>query len=101
MVKQGSWVSITRTILTAQKRTASLPEDTSAVPFVMWVKGYLVEDAEIGQPAKVRTKTGRIEEGILEEVNPQYELNYGNLVPELLSIGDDARAILFGGEDNA
>ena len=66
MVKKGSWVSITHTILTAQERTASLPEDTSGVPFVMWVKGHLLEDAEIGQQAKVRTKTGRIEEGTLE-----------------------------------
>lgn len=100
-VQKGSWVRIKKTILEKGKRTGRLPEETRAVPFEMWDKGRLLQDAAIGGEVTIQTRTGRFETGELVEVDPQYELNYGDFVPELLRIGDDARALLAqdGGED--
>jgi hypothetical protein len=64
----------------------------------MWVKGHLTADCTLGNRAEVRTATGRIERGILEEAEPYTNVDYGGFVPELLRIGADARKILFGGE---
>lgn len=98
MIKQGSWVSIQKVLLEPQQRTASLPADTASTPFVMWVKGWLAADAELGDTVTVTTRTGRTEQGVLESENPNYALGYGDFVPELLTIGDRARALLKEGE---
>jgi len=96
MVSSGTWVSIRSTILNKGERAAGIPEDTAATPLVMWVKGFLTANCAIGDEAEVRTVTGRIERGILEEVTPTTTVNYGEFVPEVLRIGADARKILFG-----
>ena len=100
MVKSGTWVSIRATILGASNRADGIPEDTAAVPLVMWVKGHLLADCAIGSKAQVRTATGRVESGILEEAEPYTNVDYGGFVPELLRIGADARRVLFGGESH-
>jgi len=97
MISSGTWVSIRSTILEAGSRADNIPADTAAVPLIMWVKGYLISDCEIGGMAEVRTVTGRVERGILEEVEPSTNVDYGSFVPETLRIGRDTRAILFGG----
>ena len=45
----------------------------------------------------VVTRVGREEHGTLIEVNPHYELNYGDYVPEITAIEDQLRTALFGG----
>ena len=95
MVEKNSWVSISKVILKPEERTGRIPEETKAVPFVMWVKGHLLEDAEIGDEVSIKTCTGRIETGTLETKNPQYELNYGKFIEELLDIDASVRSILF------
>ena len=100
MVSSGTWVSIRSTILNKGERAAGIPEDTAATPLVMWVKGFLTVDCAVGGEATVRTVTGRIEHGILEEVTPTSTVNYGDFVPEVLRIGADARKVLFGGGGN-
>lgn len=97
MAKKNDWVMIRKTVLEAGARADAVPDDTKAVPLVMWVKGHLLNDAaEIGDQVEIKTRTGRKETGELEQVNPMYELNYGDFVPEIIRIGDDARNILFG-----
>lgn len=64
----------------------------------MWDKGHLLEDAELGGECRVLTRTGRVEHGTLIEVNPQFEINFGDFVPEVLAIDDQLRDALFGGE---
>ena len=100
MIKKDTWVSIRTTILPAGSRAEGIPVDTAAVPLVMWVKGNLTHDCELGSEATVRTVTGRVESGILEEAEPYTNVDYGGFVPELHKIGADARKILFGGEAN-
>ena len=99
MAKKGDWVRIHRNILEPSGRAANVPDDTKKVPLEMWVKGHLLEDAEIGQECRVVTRTGREDHGVLLEVNPQYDINYGEFVPEVLAIDDQLRAALFGGAE--
>lgn len=97
--KQGDFARLHVIVLEAKARALSaLPLDTQDVPLEMWVKGHLLSDAEIGGPAAVKTKTGRIVEGTLVEVNPHYTHSFGAYVPELEKAGDDLVALLRGGE---
>lgn len=101
MIQKGKWVTIRRQILSEAERAAGIPADTAATPFTMWVKGWLLAEAEIGQSASVRTVTGREEAGVLEEAEAGYAVGYGAYVPELADIGAQARALLFGGAQDA
>jgi hypothetical protein len=57
------------------------------VPYMLRVSGFLIEPAEPGGPARVRTIIGRELSGTLKTVNPSYSHSFGNTVPELLTIG--------------
>ena len=96
-MEQGSWVSIKKVVLEQGERAENLPEETKKTPFTVWVKGRLQSGGAIGETAQVLTKSGRLETGELVEINPFYDVNYGEYVGELHRIGDDAREILFGG----
>ncbi len=98
MAKKGDWVRIHRVILAADERTANLPEDTKKVPFEMWVKGHLLEDGEMGDEVRIKTVSGREEHGTLIEVNPQFDVNFGDFVPEVLEMDVRLRTALFGKE---
>lgn len=98
MAKKGDWVRVHRNVLEADGRTGSVPEDTRSVPLEMWVKGHLLADCEIGETARIITRVGREEYGTLLEVNPQFEINFGDFVPEVLEIDDQLRNALFGGD---
>ncbi|MGL5440652.1 MAG: 2-amino-4-oxopentanoate thiolase subunit OrtA [Filifactoraceae bacterium] len=100
MAEKGDWVLIHSIVFTAEQRAPQVPDDTKKVPLEMWVKGYLQNDANIGDIVKVETRTGRIEEGKLLEVDPFYKHDFGKFVPEILQIGEQVREILFGGENN-
>ena len=100
MAKKNDWVRIHRVVLAPEERTGKLPEDTKKVPLEMWVKGRLQnEAAELGDEVTVVTSVGRTEHGTLIEVNPHYQLDYGEYVPEITAIEDQLRAALFGGND--
>jgi 2-amino-4-ketopentanoate thiolase alpha subunit len=86
-VKAGTWVEIEKTLMTPEERAPTLPEDTKKVPYMLNVSGFLLEEAEFGSPARIRTLIGRELEGTLKRVNPSYDHNFGEVVPELLSIG--------------
>ncbi|MDR2343836.1 MAG: 2-amino-4-ketopentanoate thiolase [Spirochaetaceae bacterium] len=95
MVKKNTWVLIHRIILKPCERAPQVPDDTKQAPLEMWVKGRLLHDAEIGGAALITTRTGRTEEGTLLEANPAYRHGFGDFVPELLEISEQARRIVF------
>lgn len=99
MVIKNSWVQIEKVILTPSERLASIPDDTKQCPLVMWVKGYLLEDANVGNNVKIRTKTNRIEEGKLVQVNPSFQHNFGNYVEEIDKIDKIVLSELYGDEN--
>ncbi|MEG1548239.1 MAG: 2-amino-4-oxopentanoate thiolase subunit OrtA [Clostridia bacterium] len=98
MAKKGDWVLTHTIVLTPQQRASQVPEDTHKVPLEMWVKGRLTADAAIGDEVSVITRTGRMASGTLLTVNPRFDHDFGDFVPELLVIGDTVREIVFGGE---
>ena len=83
----GTWVQIERRVLEPAERAPNLPEDTQQLPYVLRVSGFLLEDAEVGAEARVRTLIGRELSGSLTTVNPSYRHSFGETVPELLDIG--------------
>ncbi|MBO1264467.1 MAG: 2-amino-4-ketopentanoate thiolase [Clostridia bacterium] len=94
-IGKETWVEIHDIVLKPEERTGNLPEETKKVPLEMRLKGFLLEEAELGDRVKIRTVTGRIVEGTLLKENPVYEHGYGEtFIPELLTIGQNLRAML-------
>ena len=58
----------------------------------------MTADAEIGDTVSVITRAGREVSGKLICVNPRFNHDFGDCVPELFEIGDTVRGIVFGGE---
>lgn len=99
MAKKGDWVRIHSVVLKAEERTAKIPADTQKCDLEMWTKGFLTEDAEIGDEVTVITASNRKEKGKLIEVNPYYTHSYGKFVPEIVQIDKQLREIMdFGGD---
>ena len=99
MAVKNDWVRIHRNVLEPEDRTGKLPEDTKKVPLEMWVKGRLQDEkAEIGDEVTVMTCVGRLEHGKMIDVNPCYDLGYGEFVPGILQMEESLRTALFGGD---
>ena len=96
LIKKDTWVQIKKIILNPEDRSGSIPEETKKVPLVMWVKGFLMDDAEMNDEVKIKTVTGRLESGVLIETNPSYMHTYGKFVPEILKIDQIVKNTLFG-----
>jgi len=93
--KKGDWVRVYKVVLTAEQRSPNLPEDTKQVPMEMWDKGFLLNDgAIIGDHVEVETIVGRFIAGELVELNPHYEINYGECITETLYIGKQLREMI-------
>ncbi len=86
-VPAGAWVEIEQVVLEPGERAPGIPEDTAAVPLLLRVAGFLTDDAVIGEHVRVRTLIGRELEGVLRVVGPHYTHSFGDVVPELLTIG--------------
>ena len=95
--KKGQWVQIHNIILEPSERAPQVPDDTKQTPLVMWVKGYLTADAEIGGECEITTITGRRLKGVLDEIEPAYSHDYGKYIPELNTIRNQVKGII-GGE---
>jgi hypothetical protein len=100
MAKQGEWVRIHSVVLQPKERAPQVPEDTARQPLELWVKGFLLQDAQPGDRVQVRTRTGRVAEGTLLEDGLDYTHSFGHFVPELMQIDAQVRGRLFGGDIN-
>jgi len=97
LIKKGEWVQIHDIVLKPEERSPHLPEDTKKVPLEMWVKGFLNNDADLGDMVEITTITGRKVKGTLVDVNPTFKYGFGEtFVPEVLKIGIDLRKIVGG-----
>ncbi len=93
-VAKGSWVQIEQVVLEPGQRAPQVPDDTKAVPLMLWVKGTLLEDAAIGDSVEIETAIGRRITGKLVAENPPYTHGFGRPIPELLSLGNEFRALV-------
>ena len=99
MIDKGTYVRIRRTLLESKERSENLPLETKKVPYKMWVKGYLLEEADLFDIVKIKTITGRIETGRLKEVEPPYKHSYGDYVSEILKLKDIIINDMYGDND--
>jgi 2-amino-4-ketopentanoate thiolase alpha subunit len=95
-VPRGRWGRIHRVELAPAERAAGIPADTAAVPFETWINGWLVDEAALGEAARLRTPAGRVVEGVLVEADPGYTHSFGSPPPSLHAAGMRAWARLFG-----
>ena len=91
---KGQWVQIHDVVLKSSERAPQTPEDTRALPLEMWVKGYIVSDAELNSRCTVITPSGRSVEGVLVDIEPGYSHSYGEYVPELDTVRRQVREML-------
>jgi hypothetical protein len=89
--KKGTWVEIERVLLEPGERAPNLPEDTRQCPYVLLVSGFLQNDAAIGDEARIRSVIGHQHTGTLRVISPSYGHSFGEIVPELLTIGSRER----------
>lgn len=90
--KRGDFVQIHKIILEPTQRPDTLPACTKAVPYECWIKGFLLNvNANIGDEVTIETFIGREISGILEQISPVYDHNFGVPQKELLSIGSESR----------
>ena len=97
-VAKGSWVQVEQVVLEPGERAPQVPEDTKAVPLMLWVKGTLLEEASIGDTVEIETAIGRRMSGKLVAENPPYIHGFGRPIPELLGVGAELRALVEGGD---
>lgn len=95
--KKGEWVLIHNIILAPSERAPQVPDDTKEVPLELWVRGYLTHDAALNDEVEIETTTGRLVKGKMIEIHPSYNHSFGKHVPEVLAIGRQLKAYLFGG----
>ncbi len=92
---KGDLVQIHIVVLQPGERAANLPDATRAVPYEGWIKGFLVEDsAVIGQTVRISSLIGREIIGVLSDINPVYNHNFGEPQPTLDKIGVESWARL-------
>jgi len=90
--KRGDLVQIHKIVLEPAQRPDNLPSCTRSVPYECWIKGLLIDEgANIGDAAKIQTFIGRQISGILYQVSPIYDHNFGEPQRELVSIGNEVR----------
>lgn len=94
-IEKGTWVEIHRIVLAAGERAPQVPADTQQVPLEMRVKGFLKKPATLGEQAEIETPSGRRLDGTLVAVNPPYNHSFGEPIPELTTIGQEVRRLLF------
>lgn len=92
--RRGDWVQVRQVILKPGQRAPQVPEDTSQVPLIRLVKGFLAQDANLGDTATITTVIGRTIGGELVAVNPHYEHSFGAPPAGFMRIGSELRRIL-------
>lgn len=97
--KKGDLVEIQIVVLEAGQRSPNVPPDTASVPYLARVKGFLLEDAQMGETVTIETIIERRLTGSLIAVNPAYGHDFGRAVQELLPIGTELRGLLKGGRE--
>ena len=92
--KTGEWIQIRQVILEPGQRAPQVPKDTSQVPLIRLVKGFLTHDANLGDTVTITTVIGRTMTGELVAVNPKYDHSFGAPQEGFMRIGGELRRML-------
>lgn len=90
----GQWVEVERVLLEPADRAANLPEETASKPQLVWVKGFALGEAALGEECEVETMTERTVRGRLSDLDPTYTHTFGSQPPEIAGVGRELRARL-------
>lgn len=94
MIKKGTWIEVMEVVLDPEDRSNSIPEETKNTPLKLWVKGFALEDCDLGEEVEIETVLGRRFKGVVTEENPRFIHDFGDFVPEIMYIGKQAKNIL-------
>jgi len=89
----GTKVALRQCLLEPAERASLLPRDTAALPYEALIRGILIEAADVGQLASIRTAAGRVLSGRLEVVEPADDHTFGR-PPAALVAADEAISAL-------
>jgi len=89
LVKKGQWVQIHSVILSLGDRALQIPDDTKSVPYEMRTKGFLMDNAQIGDEVEILSFAGRVTRGELVAANPPYGHDFGIPIEELIAAGKE------------
>ena len=92
--KKGDWVQIFQVVLEPSQRAPQVPEDTRKVPLTLRVKGFITDNANLGDTVTITTVIGRTISGKLEAVNPSYSHSFGVPPRGFMNIGSKLRRLL-------
>lgn len=100
LVNKGTYVRVRKHLLLPGERAEGLPVDTQKVPFKMWARGRLCEEAELFEEVSIETASGRVVNGVLKEVEPKYKHSYGDFVDEILQMRKIILSEMWGDDDD-
>ena len=93
-IKKNDWIEISDTLLTPENRASGLPEDTSFLSYKLRVRGFAQSDGNIGEKITIKTVTGRVVIGEAEKINPYYDHDFGDCIPELIKVRTDLKELI-------
>ncbi|MEY8763740.1 MULTISPECIES: 2-amino-4-oxopentanoate thiolase subunit OrtA [Clostridium] len=94
MIEKGTWVEIEKIVLLPKDRAKNIPKETKKTALKCWIKGNCLTDCELDDDVKVVTKTGRIVDGRVVDVEPGYYHSFGKYIREIGDIGKQAKKII-------
>lgn len=94
MISKGTWVEVEEIVLTPENRAQNIPEETKITPLKAWIRGYCLENCELGDTVEVKTNVGRSVKGTVVDVEPGYYHTYGKYVKEISHVGQQAREMI-------
>ncbi len=62
--REGDWVEVECKLLDPADRSKNLPPETAEKPLMMWVKGFALGEAAMGEELTIETITGRQVTGV-------------------------------------
>lgn len=94
VARAGQWVEIEMLVCQAETRSKELPKDTQVIYYTARIKGYLINEARLGQEATIRSILGRELKGKLLAFNPPFPATFGAPVPELMDVGKELKSLM-------
>ncbi len=93
---ETEWVEIEWTVLSVGERAASIPDDTSATPYLARVRGFAETPVRIGDLTEVVTASGRRLRGQVVRLRPGHDHSFGRPLPAWLEMQRSIRTAVAG-----
>ena len=91
----GHWVEIEWVVLSAEQRSANVPDDTRRVAYMARTRG-LSASREIGASTTVLTPSGRLLEGKIVSTEPGYDHSFGHPGEGWIALREAVRRLVAG-----